>query len=452
MDYQEASGQLVNMNKSEIIFSKQVTQHRKETIGQILPMQQVEKFSKYLGMPTHMGRSKKQTFNYIQDCVWKNLKGWKAKHLSFAGRSTLIKVVAQAIPTYVMSCFLIPKELCNQMESMIYKFWWGNNNEKRKIYWVKWSNICKHKKHGGLGFRELRAFNEALLAKQGWRCITQPTSLMAQILKAKYHPKSSFLEANIGTKPTSCTWHNIQKASWILKKGGLWNIGNGESINIWHDGWLPRQQGHKVWTPKGDNTQQWVKELMIPETRWRNRQLINTIFMPFEVEQISQIPITNISRNDEFTWPKSRDDNYTVKSGYQAIKDWNNDSMSLSTSRINTPNPMWQKLWKQRIPPKYNTLIWRIIQNAIPVNNNLRKRGINCYPLCPRCNESIEDQTHVFSNCIWAKQIWFASPLTIKFENQSQSFNEWLQECFDKSPTQNLELICAICYHIRTML
>jgi hypothetical protein len=96
LDYQEASGQLVNMDKSEIIFSKHVPQHKKETIEQIIPMQQVTNFSKYLGMPTHMGRSKMQTFNYIQDCVWKKLKGWKAKHLSFAGRSTLIKAVAQA--------------------------------------------------------------------------------------------------------------------------------------------------------------------------------------------------------------------------------------------------------------------------------------------------------------------------------------------------------------------
>jgi hypothetical protein len=187
-DYQEASGQLVNMDKSEIMFSKKVPPDNKTNIGQILPMNMVEHFSKYLGMPTQMGRSKKQVFSYIQDRVWKKIKGWKAHHLSFAGRSTLIKAVAQAIPTYIMSCFLLPKELCNHIERMVCRFWWGSNTDTRKIHWVKWRDCCKHKKNGGLSFREMSDFNEALLAKQGWRCITQPNSLTSQILQAKYYP------------------------------------------------------------------------------------------------------------------------------------------------------------------------------------------------------------------------------------------------------------------------
>jgi hypothetical protein len=368
--------------------------------------------------------------------------------LSFAGRSTLIKVVAQAIPTYVMSCFLLPKELCNHLKSLICNFWWGSNDENRKIHWVKWSTICKHKKHGGLGFRELRAFNEALLAKQGWRCITQPNSLMAQILKAKYHPKTSFLRANTENRQTSYTWYSIQKASWVLRKGGLWNIGNGGSISIWNDCWLPRQQGHKVWTPKGDSTYQWVKELMIPETRWWNRQLVNNTFLPFEAEQILQIPIMNISRDDVFTWPRSRDGEYTVKSGYQAIKDWNEDNNNPSTSYTNKPNPTWQKLWKMKIPPKHSSLIWRILNNALPVTHNLRKRGINCYPLCYKCKDGTEDQDHVFSKCIWAQQIWFASPLTVRFVNPNQSFSDWLEDRINNGTSQSIKIVCAICYHI----
>jgi hypothetical protein len=70
--------------------------------------------------------------------VWKKLKGWKEKSLSFAGRGTLIKAVAQAIPTYLMSSFLLPKGLCQQIESITSRFWWGSNIDKRKVHWVNW--------------------------------------------------------------------------------------------------------------------------------------------------------------------------------------------------------------------------------------------------------------------------------------------------------------------------
>jgi hypothetical protein len=130
-------------------------------------MQIKDYFSKYLGMPTFVGRSKNQVFNFIQDKIWKKLKGWKERNLSFAGRGTLIRAVAQAIPTYIMSSFLIPKNICDQMERMICNFWWESSTDHRKIHWVKWKKMCIQKKCGGMGFRDLRAFNEALLAKQG---------------------------------------------------------------------------------------------------------------------------------------------------------------------------------------------------------------------------------------------------------------------------------------------
>jgi hypothetical protein len=153
--YQEASGQLVNVNKSEILFSRHVREDIRDSIHQILPMQRVNHFSKYLGLPAHIGRSKNQIFQFIQDRVWKKLKGWKERNLSFAGRVTLIKSVAQAIPTYFMSCFLLPKGLCDKIESQICNFRWESNVDKRKIHWVNWKKTCKNKLQGGMGLKSL---------------------------------------------------------------------------------------------------------------------------------------------------------------------------------------------------------------------------------------------------------------------------------------------------------
>jgi hypothetical protein len=54
----------------------------------------------------------------------------------------------------------------------------------------------------------------------------------------------------------SYIWRSILNASWILKKGGLWTVGNGAEINKWTDNWLPEQAGHKIWSKKNPNSPQ----------------------------------------------------------------------------------------------------------------------------------------------------------------------------------------------------
>jgi hypothetical protein len=87
-------------------------------------------------------------------------------------------------------------------------FWWGAIEKKTKIHWKVWNNICKRKDEGGIGFRNFRSFNEALLAKQIWRILTYPDSLVAKVLKAKYFPNNTFLDAELGYKATY-VWESI---------------------------------------------------------------------------------------------------------------------------------------------------------------------------------------------------------------------------------------------------
>ncbi|GJM94204.1 hypothetical protein PR202_ga10828 [Eleusine coracana subsp. coracana] len=74
---------------------------------------------KYLGLPTALGRSTKDSFEYMPTNI-KGLVGcWTGKEASCAGREVLLKSQAQAIPTYPMSCFLLPKSACKKMRSTI---------------------------------------------------------------------------------------------------------------------------------------------------------------------------------------------------------------------------------------------------------------------------------------------------------------------------------------------
>jgi len=93
------------------------------------PMQDL-RHTKYLGLPSFIGRSKKQVFAVLKERVGQKLKGWKGKLLSMGGKEILIKAVAQAIPIYTMSCFQLPQGLREDMESIMRSFWWGQKQKE----------------------------------------------------------------------------------------------------------------------------------------------------------------------------------------------------------------------------------------------------------------------------------------------------------------------------------
>ena len=92
-----------------------------DSIKVALGVQVVQQYKKYLGLPSFIGKGKKASFDNIKQRVWKKLQGWEGKLLSQVGREVLIKAVAQALPTYTMSCFKLPTGLCHEIEGLIRK-------------------------------------------------------------------------------------------------------------------------------------------------------------------------------------------------------------------------------------------------------------------------------------------------------------------------------------------
>jgi hypothetical protein len=72
--------------------------------------------------------------------------------MSMAAKEILIKVVAQAIPTYAMACFDLIKSLCDDIGELVCQFWWSRNDEMKKMHWVGCEKMTLPKEEGGLGF------------------------------------------------------------------------------------------------------------------------------------------------------------------------------------------------------------------------------------------------------------------------------------------------------------
>jgi hypothetical protein len=86
--------------------------------------------------------------------------------MSYAAKETLRKSVLQAQATYSMSCFQLSKGTCKTITSIRAKFWRSGYLDKRSMHWLAWEKLSVPKSQGGMGFRNLEAFNIALLGSK----------------------------------------------------------------------------------------------------------------------------------------------------------------------------------------------------------------------------------------------------------------------------------------------
>ena len=219
--------------------------------------------------------------------------------VSWAGRKVLIKAVAQAIPSYAMSVFSFTKDLCGTIQATINRFWWVHKHEGRKLHWLGRSKLCRSKLDGGMGFRDMGSFNKALLAKQLWRLISHPSSLVSRVLGAKYFPHGSVLDATVGPRP-NYKWRSIWGVKDVVVVGTRWIVGNGNQIDIWDSRWLPRPKSFAVITARPPNLSVTkVRDLInFSNSTWRE-DLIRAIFIPYDTELILSLPLCD-------QWPQDK--------------------------------------------------------------------------------------------------------------------------------------------------
>jgi hypothetical protein len=120
---------------------------------------------KYLGVPVSPSRLHVIDWLPILEKTAKKLDVWKGSSMSIAGRSTLISSNLNNAPIYHMSIYLLPKTIIKDLDKARRTFFWQGGHTKRKYHLVRWTKICKSKKKGGLGIKDIRKTNLSLLCK-----------------------------------------------------------------------------------------------------------------------------------------------------------------------------------------------------------------------------------------------------------------------------------------------
>uniref|UniRef100_A0A2N9I5P8 Reverse transcriptase domain-containing protein n=1 Tax=Fagus sylvatica TaxID=28930 RepID=A0A2N9I5P8_FAGSY len=360
--YCQWSGRLVNREKSGLIFSKLVTRERKKAIKLELNMKSIHQNAIYLGAPLFTSRNRSKDFKFLQERLESKLKGWRCKALSWAGRNTLIKSVAQALPNYTFSSFDVPGSVCNKLDAVTRRFWWNPKKYSGNyLAWKSWDHLYLPKSLGGLGFRSSKKFNDALLAKLTWMNASQ-------------------------------TWKAIERLKCVIAKGACFLVGDGAMIDIWKDPWVPWLPNF-VPQPKEESTMvSFVVSCLIDQnTRTWNNNILEQFFNEESVAAIKQIIIPFTPRPDRLVWISDSKGIFSVKSVFKTCQ----APIDVANTGI-----QWNKLWKLPVHEKLKMMLWRIGSDILPTNKNFVQRVGHGDPMCPLCLVKEESIPTYFSSAL----------------------------------------------------
>lgn len=412
------SGQTPNWDKSGILFSKKTPSHIKHAINHIFPVPILDSNARHLGHPLFVtNRNKFIIYRFILEKFKAKLTTLKANKLSHAGRLTLIKSVFSSLPVYYMATILLSRKLLSKITAIIRKFWWTGVKEgqdKNPLCLKSWKDICRPIDEGGLGIRDIQAVNKSLILNSAWRLVTNPQDQIAQILKGKYFPNSSFWDAPNNTSK-SVYWSSVLHIRKTLKSSVTWQLGDG-NISIWNQPWCDLNEDffHYIKTnPMPSQLPIKVSDLWTEGKEWDNQKL-NALFEEEAIHKILQVPIIQGDAEDKLRWKFTKNGVCNTKSAYKEFYKGENPS----THQVDPHSiALLKTVWKEKnIPPKVKVFAWRLLRGALPSALRLNHRIRDISAACYRCGAP-ESDFHLFFSCPYSRLTWMMSGHKLDFNS-----------------------------------
>nr|GMD63473.1 uncharacterized protein LOC109159432 [Ipomoea batatas] len=322
------------------MFSPNTPTEMRELVAGLFSVRVSTDLGRYLELPSFLERNKAVTFRSLEQKLKDRLDSWRLR---------------------------------DRLEKTMNRFWWESSGSGGGgIHWLSWSRMFMPKDCGGLGYKRIHEFNIALLAKQGWRLLSNPESLASRLLRARYYSLGNFLDAKLGSNPS-----------------GSGPADGGCSAT--YRGWC------------GDTDLGYAMD----------EDVVKDLFVATDVPSILATPVSPTSRY-VWLWQGDVRGIYTVRHGY-----------NLLTSASIHANPQvhfveWRKLWKLPVPPKVENLLWRCMWNILPVRVLLRNRHVwdgrqgssvqhsDCLAMLLNtalCSPSVKDFVHIAAK-LWL--VWNA--------------------------------------------
>jgi hypothetical protein len=183
----------------------------------------------------------------------------------------------------------------------------------------------------------------------------------------------------------------------LLKKGLIWRTGNGQSVRIWQDNWIPRDYTLKVIGSRGKSRLNRVSSLIDVHGTWKE-ELVRRTFPPIDADIIMKIKTSPRREADFIAWQHEKNGVFTVRSAYKlglSLMLQENGYVASSNAPVNNKE-IWKTIWKCQVPEIVRIFGWRAAQNSLATEMNKHRRNMPVTGICSICGLEQEDTTHVF--------------------------------------------------------
>jgi hypothetical protein len=335
---------------------------------------------KYLGLPVSITKLNKIHFQPILDKAGSRLANWQGKMLNAKGRSTLVKAVLSALPTYHMTALKVPAGTLHALDKLRRRFLWtGGERLSGGKCKVKWDNVCKPKELGGLGILDLPKFGRALRLRWLWFEWEVDDPLWAGM-------------------PVPCDDVDRQ----IFNAATTIHLGDGARTNFWSSRWLDGQTTKDIAPLIFQASKRKNKKVNEALTggKWIEDLRIQDFNMPEHFQEfvklwtaLQQATLIEYQR-DEITWNLTASGSYTAKSAYR---------MQFEGMMA---KPFQRLVWEPWAPPKCKCFAWLILQNRVWTADRLQRRAMANQSICPLCRTTQETAVHLLAKCRLSIRIW----------------------------------------------
>ncbi|GKV48452.1 hypothetical protein SLEP1_g55265 [Rubroshorea leprosula] len=446
--FELASGLKINFGKSQIM-GVGTEEGWKERMAYRLCCKAGDLPFKYLGTPVGGNHRRIAMWQPLVNSFKKKLASWKGQNLSLGGRITLLNSMLSSLPVYLMSAYKIPKGILFSLDKIRRNFLWGGMGERKKISWVNWERVCRSKENGGLGVKDLRKFNMALLGKWWGRLAKGEDGLWSKVISSKYEENGGHWLDWVRDRSGggSIWWRDIQNlnagdggnAGW-LTEGFRIKVGEGKRVSFWWDEWcgeiclankFPRL--YILSTGKDKECFQMGRAL---NGTWRWNLTWRRTLHQWEEEtakelqnMIEKLRISPGSA-DNWKWIHSPDGEYSTATAYALLT---------KQRREEEEAELHKRIWNPSIPSKVAAFNWKVLLDRIPTKLNLLKRGVikeEEERKCVLCEEEEEDSSHLFLKCKIVKWLWRACAnwwgIKVELQNECkktfQLFGVWTKK------------------------